>query len=89
MKALLGGKGANLAEMTNLGLPVPPGFTITTEVCSCFYDHGAQLSRRARRRRSTTALADVETSCGSRFGDPGEPAAGLGALGRAASRCRA
>ena len=39
MKNLLGGKGANLAEMANLGLPVPPGFTITTEVCTYFYDH--------------------------------------------------
>src|SRR5215472_14827652 len=39
MKALLGGKGANLHEMTRIGLPVPPGFTITTEVCSYFYDH--------------------------------------------------
>ena len=39
MKALLGGKGANLAEMSNLGLPVPPGFTISTEVCTWFYDH--------------------------------------------------
>ena len=42
MKNLLGGKGANLAEMSNLGLPVPPGFTITTEVCTYFYDHGKQ-----------------------------------------------
>jgi pyruvate,orthophosphate dikinase len=40
MRDLLGGKGANLAEMSNLGLPVPPGFTITTEVCTYFYDHG-------------------------------------------------
>src|ERR1700741_3508525 len=39
MKPLLGGKGANLHEMTRIGLPVPPGFTITTEVCSYFYDH--------------------------------------------------
>ena len=39
MKPLLGGKGANLAEMTRIGLPVPPGFTITTEVCTYFYDH--------------------------------------------------
>ncbi|MCB1127328.1 MAG: pyruvate, phosphate dikinase, partial [Verrucomicrobiae bacterium] len=39
MKALLGGKGANLAEMTGLGMPVPPGFTITTEVCTYFYDN--------------------------------------------------
>jgi len=40
MRNLLGGKGANLAEMANLGLPVPPGFTITTEVCTYFYAHG-------------------------------------------------
>src|SRR5213080_4530400 len=40
MKALLGGKGANLAEMAGLGLPVPPGFTITTEVCTYYDDHG-------------------------------------------------
>jgi hypothetical protein len=40
MKALLGGKGANLAEMANLGLPVPPGFTITTEVCTAYYANG-------------------------------------------------
>ena len=39
MKALLGGKGANLAEMTRIGLPVPPGFTVTTEVCTYFYAH--------------------------------------------------
>ena len=39
MKPLLGGKGANLAEMTRIGLPVPPGFTITTEVCTYFYEH--------------------------------------------------
>jgi len=45
MRDLLGGKGANLAEMANLGLPVPPGFTITTEVCSHFYAH-ASISRR-------------------------------------------
>ena len=46
-KNLLGGKGAGLAEMSNLGLPVPPGFTITTEVCSYFYAHGKILSGRA------------------------------------------
>ena len=40
MKNLLGGKGANLAEMTNLGIPVPPGFTITTEVCTYYYENG-------------------------------------------------
>ena len=45
MKALLGGKGANLHEMTRIGLPVPPGFTITTEVCSYFYDHNRSYPR--------------------------------------------
>ena len=46
MKNLLGGKGANLAEMASIGLPVPPGFTITTEVCTAFYDNHRQLPRR-------------------------------------------
>ena len=49
MKALLGGKGANLAEMTNIGLPVPPGFTISTEVCACYY---------ANRKKYPPRLAD-------------------------------
>ena len=69
MKPLLGGKGANLHEMTRIGLPVPPGFTITTEVCSYFYDHNrtyprelesqvAELSRaQADRRRGITIVA--------------------------------
>ncbi|NLV75774.1 MAG: hypothetical protein GX023_02120, partial [Tissierellia bacterium] len=43
MKNLLGGKGANLAEMTNIGLPVPPGFTVTTEVCKRFYEKGEKI----------------------------------------------
>ena len=45
MKELLGGKGANLAEMASLGLPVPPGFTITTEVCDAYYANGARCPR--------------------------------------------
>ena len=61
MKNLLGGKGAGLAEMSNLGLPVPPGFTITTEVCTYFYAHGKILSAGAagpgRRRRSPRSSA--------------------------------
>ena len=63
MKPLLGGKGANLAEMTRLGLPVPPGFTITTEVCTHFYEHDKTypdaLSGQVER-----ALAQVEKSAG-------------------------
>ena len=56
MRNLLGGKGANLAEMAGIGLPVPPGFTITTEVCTAFYENDRQLSGRpeaagARRAR--------------------------------------
>ena len=61
MSDLLGGKGANLAEMANLGLPVPPGFTITTEVCTYYYANGKQLSGRAEARRSRPALAQVGT----------------------------
>ena len=45
MKHLLGGKGANLAEMTNLGIPVPPGFTITTEVCRAYYENNKQYPK--------------------------------------------
>ena len=46
MKNVLGGKGANLAEMTGMGLPVPPGFTISTEMCQVFYDSGEKTARR-------------------------------------------
>ena len=46
MRNLLGGKGANLAEMTNLGLPVPQGFTVTTEACTQYYEDGRQIKRR-------------------------------------------
>lgn len=49
LKDLLGGKGANLAEMTNLGLPVPPGFTITTEACKVYLDSGDEAGCAARR----------------------------------------
>jgi pyruvate,orthophosphate dikinase len=72
MKALLGGKGANLHEMTRIGLPVPPGFTITTEVCSYFYDHDrsypAQLEAQV-----AMAMAKVEKSTGKKFGDQERP----------------
>ena len=72
MRDLLGGKGANLAEMSNLGLPVPPGFTITTEVCTHFYAHGrsypAELEAQVK-----AALAQVERVVGRRFGDARDP----------------
>ncbi len=72
MKNLLGGKGANLAEMSNLGLPVPPGFTITTEVCTYYYDHGkqfpAELDGQVR-----AALAGMAKLTGKTFGDAANP----------------
>ncbi len=72
MKNTLGGKGANLAEMTNLGIPVPPGFTIATDVCSEFYKQGEQLPE-AVRSQVTEALARVEEKIGKKFGDAKNP----------------
>ena len=69
LRNLLGGKGANLAEMSRLGLPVPPGFTITTEVCTWFYDNGRQYPD-ALRDQVAAALAAIERETGARFGDP-------------------
>jgi pyruvate,orthophosphate dikinase len=72
MKALLGGKGANLHEMTRIGLPVPPGFTITTEVCSYFYDHNRSYPTQLE-AQVATAMAKIEKSTGKRFGDQERP----------------
>jgi pyruvate,orthophosphate dikinase len=72
MKPLLGGKGANLAEMTRIGLPVPPGFTITTEVCSYFYAHNRSYPPRLK-AEVETALAKVEKSVGKKLGDKDRP----------------
>ena len=72
MKELLGGKGANLAEMARLGLPVPPGFTITTEVCTYYYDHGRTYPA-ALRAQVGEALARIEKALGKKFGDPENP----------------
>ena len=72
MKDLLGGKGANLAEMVNLGIPVPPGFTITTEVCTAFYEKKMQLPERLR-GDVLSALKKVEKLMGMKFGDPKNP----------------
>jgi pyruvate,orthophosphate dikinase len=72
MKPLLGGKGANLAEMARIGLPVPPGFTITTDICTYFYENGrtypASLDSGVRE-----AVANIEKQVGRRFGDSADP----------------
>jgi len=72
MKELLGGKGANLAEMSQLGIPVPPGFTITTEVCTHYYEHGRSYPEtlEAEVEQALSGMAEV---MGSRFGDPENP----------------
>jgi pyruvate,orthophosphate dikinase len=72
MKNLLGGKGANLAEMTNIGLPVPAGFTLSTDVCTYFYDHGRQYPPELK-KQVETALRQVEETMGTKFGDPNNP----------------
>jgi pyruvate,orthophosphate dikinase len=72
MKGLLGGKGANLAEMTNIGLPVPAGFTISTEVCTYFYAHHRSYPRTLK-AEVTSALRRLEKNMGMRFGDPANP----------------
>jgi pyruvate,orthophosphate dikinase len=72
MKAALGGKGANLAEMTRLGVPVPPGFTISTDVCAAFNAAGGRLPE-AVKREALEALAKVERFVEKRFGVPENP----------------
>ena len=72
MRNLLGGKGANLAEMSNLGLPVPPGFTITTEVCTYYYDHNRSYPAELK-GEVDKALAYVGRLTGKSFGDPDNP----------------
>ncbi|MEO1151183.1 MAG: pyruvate, phosphate dikinase [Pseudomonadota bacterium] len=72
LKNLLGGKGANLAEMSNLGLPVPPGFTITTDVCTAYYDHDRTYPA-GLREEVEAALAHVGSQVGKTFGDAKNP----------------
>ena len=72
MKNTLGGKGANLAEMNHLGIPVPPGFTITTEVCSYYYDND-RVFPDALDSQLKDALIDIEKIMGSKFGDVTDP----------------
>ncbi|MDD5645184.1 MAG: pyruvate, phosphate dikinase, partial [bacterium] len=72
MKYLLGGKGANLAEMTNLGLPVPPGFTITTEACDMFYKNGKKWPS-GLKEQVIAGVKKLEKDMGASFGDPKNP----------------
>src|ERR1700704_2624926 len=68
MKPLLGGKGANLAEMTRIGLPVPPGFTITTEVCTYFYANKRTYPKELQ-AQIEAGIANMEKIMGYKFGD--------------------
>ena len=72
MRELLGGKGANLAEMTNIGLPVPQGFTVTTEACTRYYEDGKVIGDDIM-AQINTALAETEKVCGKTFGDLENP----------------
>ena len=72
MKPLLGGKGANLAEMCRIGLPVPPGFTITTEVCTYYYDHKRSYPP-ALQAQMKTGIAAIEKQTRKKFGDLKNP----------------
>ncbi len=72
VRALLGGKGANLAEMTRLGVPVPPGFTLTTEACNAYLDAGAKFPE-GMWEEELEALKEVEKATGKKFGDPKNP----------------
>src|ERR1041385_1403795 len=72
MRNLLGGKGANLAEMSNLGLPVPPGFSITTEVCTYYYAHGQSYPDDLK-EQVATALREIGFPARGIFGDPEKP----------------
>ncbi len=72
MRNLLGGKGANLAEMTNLGLPIPQGFTVTTEACTNYYESGKQITAEIE-SQIFDALAELEKMQGKKFGDTEDP----------------
>src|SRR5688572_30681134 len=72
MKELLGGKGANLADMASFGLPVPPGFTITTEVCAHYYENDKSFPAELK-EQVARALQRLEKDMGAGFGDPQNP----------------
>ena len=72
MRELLGGKGANLAEMTNIGLPVPQGFTISTEACTQYYEDGKQINPDIQ-AEIMEYIDKMEKICGKKFGDKENP----------------
>ena len=72
-KELLGGKGSNLAEMASIGLPVPPGFTITTDVCTAYYANGEQFPA-GLIEEVAAGIAHIEGITGKTFGDAADPA---------------
>ena len=72
MRELLGGKGANLAEMTNAGMPVPKGFTVTTEACTQYYEDGRKINDDIQ-AEILKNLAILEQENGKQFGDPANP----------------
>jgi pyruvate,orthophosphate dikinase len=72
MRELLGGKGAGVSEMTRTGVPVPPGFTITTEACNAYYESGKQFPE-GLWDQALAALKEVEAKVGKKFGDPSNP----------------
>ncbi|MBR4723635.1 MAG: pyruvate, phosphate dikinase, partial [Clostridia bacterium] len=72
MREILGGKGANLAEMTNLGLPVPQGFTISTEACTRYYEDGRKISAEIQ-AEIMEYIEKMEKICGKKFGDVENP----------------
>ena len=74
MRNLLGGKGANLAEMTNLELPVPQGFTVTTEACTQYYEDGRQINDEIM-KQILEAIDQMEVITGKKFGDKDKSAA--------------
>jgi len=72
MREILGGKGANLAEMTNIGLPVPQGFTITTEACTQYYEDGREINDDIK-AEVTEYITKLEKITGKKFGDKENP----------------
>src|SRR6056297_3407164 len=72
MKEILGGKGANLAEMINIGIPVPPGYTISTEVCKYYFDHGEKYPEEIN-AQVDEAMELLEKDTGKKFGDKNDP----------------